>query len=448
MSGICGIYLRDGEPVAESRISPMLEKIRHRGPDGARIWLDASVAFGHTMLYTTPESLGEQLPSTSPDADLTITADARIDNRAELCAALELGPPRTALSDSGLILAAYRKWGNECANRLIGDFAFAIWDRRRQELFLAVDPFGVRSLFYYESPRVFAFGSEIKALLALPEVPRRLNELRVAEYLVTLFEDRSGTFYEGIRRLPGAFTLTVGRERSRLRQYWALDPKRELRLGSDREYVEGFRDVFTEAVRCRMRSAYPVGAALSGGLDSSSIACLARDASPSPVHTFSLVFPDLPAEDRRVIDERAPIQAVLDTGGFEPHYIHADRLSPMGQVDRIHFHLDHANFAPNLYLHWAMYEAAHASGVRVFLDGFDGDSTVSHGFERLTELAQTLRWRTLWREANLLSQHQLKGIPPRRIVKEYCAKPLTPRWAFLAWHFLRGRRREAWEKTC
>ncbi len=91
-------------------------------------------------------------------------------------------------------------------------------------------------------------------------------------------------------------------------------------------------------------------------------------------------------------------------GNFAPHFIEADRLSPLWQVDRMHYHLDHANYAPNLYLHWAMYEAARKQGVRVFLDGFDGDSTVSHGFERLTELAQTLRWIRLWRETRLLSR--------------------------------------------
>ena len=443
MSGICGLFLRDGEPVTAGRVRPMLEKIRHRGPDACGIWVDASVGFGHCMLHTTPESLHEHLPFVTLDSDWAITADARLDNRAELFAALDLAAPLSALTDSDLILASYRQWGQDCANRLIGDFAFAIWDRRRQEVFCASDPFGVKSLFYFESDRLFAFASEIKSLLALPEVPCCLNELRVAEYLVTLFEDRSGTFYEGIHHLPGAFTLTVGRARSQARQYWALDPKRELRLASSQAYVEAFRDLFTEAVRCRTRSAYPVGAALSGGLDSSSIACLARNSSTGALRTFSLVFPELPAEDRRVIDERTQIQAVLDTGGFDPQWIHADRLSPMGQIERMHFHLDHANFAPNLYLHWAMYDAANAGGARVFLDGFDGDSTVSHGFERLTELAQTLRWRTLWREAGLLSQNQLHGIATRRIVKEYCLKPLTPRWAFLAWHFLHGRRREA-----
>ncbi|HLK51573.1 MAG TPA: lasso peptide isopeptide bond-forming cyclase [Bryobacteraceae bacterium] len=440
MSGIAGLYYRQERPVETEALQAMLHAIRHRGPDGSGVWRDGSVGFGHCALHITPESLCERLPAATAESDLAITADARIDNRAELLGDLEVRAQSGAVTDSDLILAAYRKWGEACVDRLIGDFAFAIWDRRRRTIFCACDPMGVKSLYYFESAQLFAFASEIKALLALPEVPRKLNELRVAEYLVTLFEDRSGTFYDGIRRLPGACVMTVTPERCAVRQYWALDPKRELRLGSGDEYVEAFRDLFTEAVRCRTRSAFPIGAALSGGLDSSSIACLASR-TRAPLHTFSLIFPDLPAEDRRVIDERAQIQAVLDGGGFEPHFIEADRLSPMGQIDRIHFHLDHANYAPNLYLHWAMYGAARDRGVRVFLDGFDGDSTVSHGFERLTELAQTLRWREAWREARLLSRNQLQGIPPPRIVKEFCIKPLTPRWAYLGWQFVRGRYR-------
>jgi len=115
----------------------------------------------------------------------------------------------------------------------------------------------------------------------------------------------------------------------------------------------------------------------------------------------------------------------------------------MREIDRMQFHLDHANYAPNLYLHWAMYGAARERGVRVFLDGFDGDAAVSHGFERLADLARTFRWRTLRQEIGMLSRHHLEGIRPRRIFKEYCVKPLAPRWVHLAAHRWRGRGREA-----
>lgn len=443
MSAICGLYRRDGCPVGAEPVTGMLDRLLHRGPDGHSVWSKDAVGMGHSLLRVTPESFHERLPHATAGGGFAITADARIDNRGELISALGLKGPHKELTDSSLVLAAYQKWDEDCAIHLIGDFAFAIWDERRRRIFCATDSVGVKGIYYYLSDRIFAFASEIKALLALPEVPCRLSEMRVAEYLVTLFEDRAGTFYDGILHLPGGSTLTVDRQNSVVRQYWALDPKRELRLGSDEEYAEAFRDLFTEAVRCRTRSAFPIGAALSGGLDSSAIACVARRERPGAIHTFSLIFPGLPDEDRRVIDERPQIQAVLNSGGFTPHFIEADRISPMYQADRMHFHLEQANCVPNLYLHWAMYDAAQSSGVRVFLDGFDGDATVSHGFERLTELAQTLQWRTLWRETKLLTENLLPGVRPRRVLKEYCLKPLAPRWAHLGWHFLKGRRREA-----
>jgi asparagine synthase (glutamine-hydrolysing) len=446
MSGICGRFHRDGGPATVCEVGAMLARLRHRGPDADSSWVNGPIGLGHCMLHTTEESLQERLPRVVLGGRYAITADARIDNREELLHSLSAELDGSPASDSDLILAAYRKWGEECPIHLLGDFAFAIWDHSRQTVFCACDPMGVKGLYYHLSAEALSFATEVKALFALPEIPRRLNELRVAEYLVTLFEDRSGTFYRDILRLPGAHTLSVTRGSARIAQYWALDSTRELRLATDGEYVEAFRDLFLKAVKCRTRSAFPVGAALSGGLDSSSIACAARNVKGpqnGPLHTFSLIFPGLPEQDLRLIDERPYIQAVLDTGGFRAHLIEADRLSPMGQIDRMHFHLDHANYAPNLYLHWAMYQTARDNGVRVFLDGFDGDATVSHGFERLTELAQTLRWSTLRREIGQLSQNHLAGIRPKRIFKEYCVKPLAPRWVHLAAHWLRGRKREA-----
>lgn len=442
MSAICGRFHRDGKPAGAADIQDMLVRLRHRGPDGESSWFCGPAGLGHAKLWTTEESVLERLPLAVDSGRYAITADARIDNREELLTTLSL---EQRCGDSQIILAAYRKWGEECPLHLLGDFAFAIWDRRRQAFFCACDPMGVKGLYYHLSHDTLTFASEVKALFALREIPRRLNEVRVAEYLTTLFEDRAGTFYRDIFRLPGAHSLKVTRDDVAVRQYWALDPKSELRLGSESEYVEGFRHHFLEAVRCQTRSRFPVGAALSGGLDSSSIACAARDitAQSGPLHTFSLIFPGLPESDLRLIDERPYIQTVLDTGGFQPAFIEADRLSPMGQIESMHFHLDHANYAPNLYLHWAMYQAARERGVRVFLDGFDGDATVSHGFERLTEMAQTFRWGALRHEIGMLSRNHLAGIRPRRIFKEYCIKPLAPRWVHLAAHWLNGRKREA-----
>src|SRR5262245_20600165 len=166
----------------------MVASVAHRGPDASGSWCQGAVGLGHRMLWTTPESLSEKLPLANQAGDLAITADARIDNRDELTAALGL-PPHSGVTDSMLILLAYEHWGEHCPEKLLGDFAFAIWDGRKRVLFCARDHFGVKPFYYCHSGRLFAFASEIKALLSLPEVPRRLNEVRVADYLVPIFDD-------------------------------------------------------------------------------------------------------------------------------------------------------------------------------------------------------------------------------------------------------------------
>src|SRR5262249_25067173 len=148
----------------------------------------------HQMLPTTPKAIKEDFPLVAPASALVLTADASIDNRDELISLLGLtNRAPIEMSDSEVILAAYQKWGERCPEKLIGDFAFALWDRRSQVLFCARDHFGVKPFYYYRSDQLFAFASEIKALLCLPEVPRRLNEVRVADYLAGLFDDNEIT---------------------------------------------------------------------------------------------------------------------------------------------------------------------------------------------------------------------------------------------------------------
>ncbi|MEM6753927.1 MAG: lasso peptide isopeptide bond-forming cyclase, partial [Cyanobacteria bacterium P01_C01_bin.38] len=276
MSGIVGIRYLDKRPVDSESISKMIDVLAHRGPDGADIWVDGCVGLGHLMLQTTPESLIEKLPYCNQSGDLAITADARIDNRDELIAALQINNrPADKIVDSELILAAYEKWGEDCPNHLLGDFAFAIWDKRKQILFCARDHMGVKPFYYYYYDNTFVFGSEIKALLCLEEVPRRLNEVRIADYLNLMLEDKVITSYRGILRLPPAHIMVVSLQGINSKCYWWLDRNREIKLDSDAAYAEEFRKIFTEAVRCRLRSAFPIVSQLSGGLDSSSVTCVA-----------------------------------------------------------------------------------------------------------------------------------------------------------------------------
>ena len=407
MSAIAGIYYLDGRPVDENFLVGMLERLAHRGPNGTGSWVQGSVGLGHRMLWSTPESMGEHLPLADADAGLVITADARIDNREELIEVLGLACPEAAtLSDSEIILAAYQEWGEDSPAKLIGDFAFAIWNKREQNLFCARDPVGVKPFYYYKGPRTFVFASEIKALLSVPDVPRRLNEAAVAYHFLAVHDEPDTTFYLDIVHLPAACSLTVTAAGKRLRKYWSLDSTRELHLASDEEYASAFLEVFTEAVNSRLRSAQPVGSMLSGGLDSSSIVCNARESlrsNGSRLRTYSAIFPSLAEKALRRIDERGWIDSVLAMGGVEPYFIRADMISPLAEIETVLNHLDEPCWGPNIYLHWAIYGTARQQGTCVLLEGIDGDSVVSHGYEYLAELFRTVKFRILIREAAALS---------------------------------------------
>src|SRR3954466_8960392 len=164
MSGIAGIFQRDGAFVEPADLECMRQTLAHRGPDRSAVWNEASVGLVHCMLWTTPESLLDRQPSVNQRGTSWITADARIDNREELIATLGIGRTDEAITDSSLIMAAYDKWGEACPDKLIGDFAFVIWDSKRQAIFSARDPMGVKCLYYFCSSQIFAFASEIKGL--------------------------------------------------------------------------------------------------------------------------------------------------------------------------------------------------------------------------------------------------------------------------------------------
>ncbi|MEO1466021.1 MAG: lasso peptide isopeptide bond-forming cyclase [Cyanobacteria bacterium J06633_1] len=422
MSGIIGIYQRCGRVVESEQLGSMVDSLLHRGADGSNIWQENNVGMGHLMLWTTPESLLEQLPWADSQTGTVITADARIDNRQELISLLGLKGDRDKITDSSLILKAYHKWGAKCPAKLIGDFAFAIWDARHRRFFCARDPMGIKPFYYYYSGSVFAFASEIKALLCLSAVEPQLNELRVAYQLAGFLEDEEVTFYENIWRLKSAHSLIVNQENKKLEQYWALDPDKRIKLSSHQEYTAAFKELFTEAVNCRLRSAFPVGSTLSGGLDSSSITCTARNllsGTGKQLHTFSAIFPNLPQSALKQIDERYFMDAVKQAGAIKAHDVRADLLNPL--LDWL-WQGAEPILSPNIYIHEGMYDCAHQNGVRVFLDGVDGDTTVSHGWRYLTHLTYTGNWWRLYREITAASRNL--RLSRKLIGQEYCIKPL------------------------
>lgn len=391
MSGVAGIlHIDNGRPAAASDIQQMLSRIRHRARDGSSWRTEGSVALGHAWLNTTGE--GGPGPLAMAGGKLAITADCRLDNRDELLA--RLGLRDRPIADAMLIMRAYLKWGGACPTYLQGDFAFAIWDGERQALFCARDHFGVKPFYYHSTARRFAFASEIGPILALDGVGRRLSEHQISGFLAGLPDDTQATPYAEIFRLPAGHSVIVADRQVTFRRYWQIEPSQR---PSRSDAAEEFRHLFVQSVENRMRGTPAVGAMLSGGLDSSSIACVASlraAAQRNPkFKTFSLVF-----DKGSPTDEKPFIDAVLADNPIDATLIAVSNYAPFGEFERILEEQEGTFLAPGLSLTRDLYRTAGAKGVKVLLDGHGGDEVVSQGHGHLHELANTGRWLELWRE--------------------------------------------------
>jgi len=449
VSGIAGLRRLDGAFVARKTIADMIASLTHRGGDRSGVWLNQDVALAHQMLHTTPESVHEIQPFVDHLRGLIIVADARIDNREELISALNLQPASDApITDVEIISAAYSKWADSCAEHILGDFVFVIWDTARRQFHCARDRFGVKVFYYVHKPgALFAFASEAKALFQLPEVSRRLNETHIAEFLALMTDNQTTTFFEDVVRLPAAFCMTVTADGIQSRCYASADPLREVRLRSSEEYAEAFRELFERAVRCRLRGIRPIGSFLSGGLDSSSITCMAsrllRESHGGPLHSFSMIFPGFSGKEAKRIDEREYMQHVVRHSQVEPHYIEADKIGPFDDMERIFWHQDEAFMAPNLYLHWATFLTANRAGVGIILDGYGGDSTVSHGGAYLEELARAGRWIKLWQQSAALAARKPGRKKAWDLMWSLGLSQIVPQNAWNLWRSVRHRNRPA-----
>jgi len=311
LSGIVGIYYRDGAPVERGFLRAFTQFLSYCGPDAHDTWVYGPVGLGHTLLRTTRESANERQPATFEDR-LSITADARLDVRAELIAELERAgsKPRHAAPDSELILEAYAAWGPDCLQHLRGDFAFAIWDARKKAMFCARDHLGVKPFYYAEKGQLFLFSNVLECIRQHPNVGEDLNEAAVADFLLFgLNCDNATTTFRDIQRLPPAHSLTVDSSGLRITRYWTAPIEGRIRYRHADDYVEHFQVLLQAAVRDRLTTD-KVSILLSGGLDSASIAAMARELGASPGTTAELraltvvyesLIPDRDAEFARQV---------------------------------------------------------------------------------------------------------------------------------------------------
>jgi asparagine synthase (glutamine-hydrolysing) len=290
MCGICGVI---GNP-DERLIEEMLARIAHRGPDDQGIYIGEFTAgragLGHRRLSIIDLSPAGHEPMADSRGEIVLTYNGEIYNFKELRRDLEaLGHAFRSETDAEVLIYAYRQWGYECLSRLNGMFAFAIWDKRNESLFLARDRLGIKPLYYADTPSGFAFASEIKALFAIPGLERNVDLAALDQFMSFLWSPDPRTMFRGIHKLPPAHYLVYRAGRAETVEYWDVKFEEDFSV-SEAEWTERLREQIQRSTRAQMVSDVPLGAFLSGGLDSSSLVALMTAASDSRLVTYTFGF--------------------------------------------------------------------------------------------------------------------------------------------------------------
>ena len=285
MCGIAGIFNLNGEPVSPVILRKMTDTIAHRGPDGEGFYTDNFVGLGHRRLSIIDLSPAGHQPMITPDGQFVLTYNGEVYNFQDLRAELQsLGHQFRSRTDSEVVLHAFAEWGFNCVNRFNGMFAFAIWDKSRQELFLARDRYGIKPLYYTQIGHTFLFSSEIKALTAHPDFSVTVDKPALLEYFTfqNLFTDR--TLFDGVRLLPSGSYLRIPLRSSQPKpicKYWDYNFTEPDKARDEREYIEELDRLLRQAVNRQLVADVEIGAYLSGGMDSGTITALAAHQIPN-----------------------------------------------------------------------------------------------------------------------------------------------------------------------
>ncbi len=389
--GIAGVLYRDGHRPADVQLAAMAETIAHRGPDGQGVAsFDGGCGLAHRRLAIIDLSAAAAQPMTTASGLLTVAFNGEIYNFRELREELRAaGHVFRTESDTEVLLEAFMKWGESAFARLDGMFALALWDTRSQTLWLARDRTGKKPLYVYQDEEKVVFGSEIKAILAHPRIDTRRNPEAVPQFLSHGYVPTPATFYARIRKVePGHYeALRRGQREAQATEYWdlPLGHERVIRTEDDlREAEHTIRDLFFKAVQRRLVADVPLGAFLSGGIDSTLVVAVMSQLSSKPVKTFSIGFEGAPEHDEtryaRLVAERWGTQHTefkVDPRGFE-------------LIDLLSWHYDEPFADPSAIPTYVVSKLTRETGCTVALTG-DGGDEVFAGYTRLLEAAAAER---------------------------------------------------------
>jgi asparagine synthase (glutamine-hydrolysing) len=369
-----------------------LKSLAHRGPDGEGFWNRTQgspfVTLGHRRLAILDLSESAAQPMLSPDGLHCLIFNGEIYNYQELRAQLEtFGANFHSTGDTEVLLMAYQKWGKDCLERLNGMFSFAIWDETLQELFAARDRFGEKPFFYCCSPEkgLFAFASEIKALVAAGLARAELNDSALRRYVrYGVLDGSEETLYRNVRRLMPGHALRVRCKDDRLEvrnwRYWSLTKGEERNPIDLNRASEEFRELFEDSVRLRLRADVPVGTSLSGGVDSSAVVCTIRRLGASGGQkTFSARM------EEQSLDEGVYINEVLLNSGVEGHDVIPSHEDLQEYFGTLCWHMEEPFPATSMFAQFLVMRLAQEHGVTVLLDGQGADELLAgyHGYFRL-----------------------------------------------------------------
>jgi asparagine synthase (glutamine-hydrolysing) len=386
MSGIAGLLRFDGRTVTRHDLGRAANALRQYGPDRSEFVASGSIGLVHVLMRMTAEDRFDRQPWRGASGSL-ITADVRLDNRDDLLA--RIGIPRrdaAAWADSRVLLTGWEKFGDDLWPMLRGPFAVAIWDPRSRALTLARDHLGLNVAMWHKAERFFAFATMPNGLFAFDNVPRELSEEKLADFLVLNHADHVTTMYRNVFRVPPAHVMHVQADGSiRQRRYWSPAEIKPVSRRSDAVYAEGLRECLDLAVRRQMRSAYPIGCLLSGGLDSSSVSALAARALAEKNQRL-VAFTgvprsgfDGPVPNGHYADETPYVDAIQRAvRNIDVTYVRNDACDDFAELERFFIALEGPVRNPtNLGWVLAILRRARTQGRRVLLGGFYGNYTIS-----------------------------------------------------------------------
>lgn len=451
MSGIAAIFHRDGRPARRDDIERVARALTMYGPEQQRVRVEGPIAFAYTHFTNTPEARGQYQPLVGSGGRHIMVFDGRLDNRDDLGSELRIDRPDLRLiSDAALALRCWERWGTAAFNRWIGEFSLIVWDNETHRLIAARHQFGYRTLHYHISSKRIVIASAPKGIHALSDIPRAIDEQKIADVLGQHYCDSGRGYFQGVHRVPPACFLEVGANNFETHQYYKLeDHICEVRYASDDDYIEAARELLDESVNAMLRTPGPVGAFMSGGLDSSTVAVtatrlLAQRGKRLPTFTSvpeaawdGLTEPQCYGDEtpyvKAIADQHDTLDLnLIDANGLGHYYkqeefLHAAEMPVRNALNMTWFH--------------AILSEAQKRSIKVMLEGTMGNLTLSYrGDGVYTSLWQKREYRRLLHELSFLGPTPIsftRGVLARLVY------PLGPDWLWTSKEWIRGRGNES-----